>query len=136
MIKCASITLLDFKKAIDTIKHLIFSKKLKHYGIQGITLDLLTLFLINQKQYVVHKDNFSDAAIEKFGVPQGSYLGPLVFLIYINDIPNALNSMPSLFVYDTHIRNNNHQSNQVTLTEKMNGDLANVHKWTKRTKLL
>ena len=54
------LALLDFKKAFDTVKHSILIKKLEHYRIHGVTLDLLTSFLTNRKQYVAHKDNFSD----------------------------------------------------------------------------
>ena len=62
-------------------------KKLEQYGILGVTRDRLTSFLTNRKQYVAHKDNFLDVAVNKFGVPQGSNLGLLLFLIYINVFP-------------------------------------------------
>ena len=124
---------MDFKKAFDTVKHSILIKKLEHYGICGVTLDLLTSFLTNRKQYVAHKDNFSDVAINRFGVPQGSNLRPLLFLIYINDISNAQNSTPRLFADDACIII--HQSNQPALTEKTNRKLANVHKLTQANKI-
>ena len=120
-----SLTLLDFKKAFDTVKHSILIKKLEHYGIHGVTLDLLTSFSTNRKQYEAHKDNFLGVAINKFGVPQGSNFGSLLVLIYINDISNALNSTPRLFAYNTSIII--HQSNQTALTEETNRELANVH---------
>ena len=99
--ECTSLTLLDFKKAFDTAKHSNLIKKLEHFGIRGGTLDLFTSFLTNRKQYVAYKDNFSDVAINKFGVPQGSNLGPLLFLTYINDVSNALNSRPR-YLRTTH----------------------------------
>ena len=128
-----SLTLLDFKKAFNAAKHSILMKKLEHYGIRGVTLYLLSSFLTNRKQYVAHKDDFSDVAINKFGVIQGSNLGPLLFLIYINDISNALKSTPRLFADDTCIII--HQSNQTALTEETNRELANVHKWTQANKI-
>ena len=64
-----------------------YKKKLDHYGIRGVTLHLFTSFLTNRKQYVAHKDNFSDVAINKFGVPQGSNFGSLLFLIYMMIFP-------------------------------------------------
>ena len=105
-----SMTLLEFKKTFDTVKHSDLIKELKYYGIRGVTLDLLTSFLTNRKQYVAHKDNFSNIAINKFGEPQESNLGPLLFLVYINNISNNLSSMPRLFANDTCIII--HQSNQ------------------------
>ena len=126
-------TLLDFNKAFNAVKHLILVKKLEWYGIWGVTLDLLTSFLTNRKQYVAHKGNFSDVAINKFGVPQRSNHGHLLFLIYINDIPNALNSTPRLSVDDRCIII--HQSNQAALTDETNRQLANVHKWIQPNKI-
>ena len=128
-----SLTLLDFKKAFDTAKLSNLIKKLEHFGIRSVTLNLFTSFLTNRKQYVAHKDNFSDVAINKFGVPQGSNVGPLLFLTYINDISNALNSTPRLFADDTCIII--HQSNQTALTEETNRELTNVHKWTQANKI-
>ena len=54
-----SMALLDFKKAFDAVKHPILIKNLEHYGILGVTLDLLTSFLTNRKQYLAHKDKFN-----------------------------------------------------------------------------
>ena len=65
-----SLILLDFKKAFDTVKRSILINKLEQYEIRSVTLDLLTSFLTNRKQYVAHKNNFSDVTINKFGVSQ------------------------------------------------------------------
>ena len=90
--------------------------------------------MTNEKQYVAHKDNFSDVTINKFGVPQRSNLKPLLFFIYINDISNALNSTSRLFADDTCVVI--HQANQAALTEETNRELANVHKWTQANKII
>ena len=89
--------------------------------------------MTNGKQYVAHKDNFSDVTINKFGVPQRSSLEPLLFFIYINNISNAVNSTPTLFAVDTCVII--HQANQAALTEETNRELANVHKWTQANKI-
>ena len=76
-------------------------------------------FLTNRKQYVAHKNSFSDVAINKFEVPQKSNLGPLLFLIYVNDITNALHSTPRLFADNTCMIII-FQSNQAVLAEETN----------------
>ena len=93
--------LLDFKKAFDTVAHSILLYKLEHYGIRGVANKLLKSFLSDRFQFVSHHNSSSDILINKFGVLQGSTLCPLLFLIYINDIPNALNSNSRLFADDT-----------------------------------
>ena len=93
--------LLDFAKAFDKVPRKRLLLKLDHYGIRGSTLAWVDAFLSDRSQCVVVDGQKSDSAPVLSGVPQGSVLGPLLFLVYINDLPECVSSSASLFADDT-----------------------------------
>ena len=97
---------IDLSKAFDTIDHKILLKKLYKYGVRGSAHNLIGRYLSNRYQHVKIGDETSDNLLVKFGVPQGSVLRPLLFLIYINDIINTAKSDNCEFILyadDTNI---------------------------------
>ena len=94
---------LDFAKAFDKVNHNLLLLKLAAYGFDDSICNWVRAFLSNRQQRVVIGDNFSDWANVLSGVPQGSVLGPLLFLIFINDMPNLARHICKLFADDTKL---------------------------------
>jgi hypothetical protein len=124
----------DLTKAFDCVNHDILLAKLDFYGTTGRAHKLLTWYLKNRYQRVITRKNCSSIYYSEWDkvkrrVPQGSVLGPLFFLIYINDLPSTINhiSLPTLFADDTNIICN--QSNRNKFKEEIETILQHTSKW-------
>ena len=119
---------IDFSKAFDTVKHDILLMKLKHYGIRGIINKWFEDYLTNRTQSVRFQDHLSTPLKVHYGVPQGSVLGPILFLIYINDLPSLFNQFKTiLFADDATLYLSGKDT--TSLMGMANSDLNIFHKW-------
>ena len=119
---------MDFKSAFDTVNHNILISKLDRYGIRGIAGNWFSSYLANRMQRVCINSVFSSYKAVTTGVPQGSILGPLLFIIYINDLPSVSNKFhTTLFADDSSLilSHNNHEN--LILTANL--ELEKIFKW-------
>ena len=131
---------LDLSKAFDTLNHTILLNKLHHYGIRDESLNLFKSYLQNRKQYVVINNAKSETLDITTGVPQGSILGPLLFIIYINDLPNASNIFHSIMYADdtnlsASLQSIKSTNPNETVDTLINKELSKISEWLGLNKL-
>ena len=125
---------LDFRKAFDTVNHKILLQKLEYYGVRGIALKWMQSYLCDRYQYVLYNGEKSNLCQSEYGVPQGSILGPLFFLLYINDLANISNVFqPLLYADDTSIFMTGNDIN--SMIKRMNNELVCLVRWLNVNKL-
>ena len=128
---------LDLSKAFDVLDHTILIEKLRFYGVIDSSLDWFISYLNGRHQFTLYDDYTSNITQVSTGVPQGSVLGPLLFLVYINDIYSSLNNCHTILYADdttlTFPLSPNHVESGIS---EINKELSNVHKWLKLNKLI
>ena len=126
--------LLDLAKAFDSIDHNILDQKLKKYGIRDTEHKWFISYLSGRQQLTIVNDKRSEQLPEEpYGVPQGSVLGPVLFLLYINDIVSAVNCKIHLYADDTILVH--HDPNSDVLQSRLNSELDQISNWLKTNKL-
>ena len=127
--KQTDLILLDFSKAFDKVNHLKLLYKLQVHGVQGKTLGWIESFLVGRNQTVVLDGESSDELPVLSGVPQGSVLGPILFLLYINDLPENVQSQVRLFADDTAVYLTVQDPND---SGRLQSDLNVLQEWEKK----
>ena len=119
---------IDLRKAFDTVNHNILLLKMEHYGVRGPSLQWFRSYISERKQYVYINGECSELKQISCGVPQGSVLGPLLFLIYINDLPNISKKLDLyLFADDTNIYYEDKSLENLEI--RVNKELKNLYLW-------
>jgi len=125
---------IDLKKAFDTVNHNILIQKLEHYGVRGQSLKWFASYLSGRSQFTFCNSTSSEKKTVTCGVPQGSVLGPLLFLLYINDLPNISQKLKFyLFADDTNIFYQS--SNLEDLQTILNRELKKLSLWLNANRL-
>jgi len=127
---------LDFRKAFDCVRHDILIEKLEKYGIRGIALDWFTSYLSDRKQYIIIDGHKSPQQNITHGVPQGSILGPLLFLIFINDLPIVTPYFKYiLFADDSTLSTSFKKRDAKDVAITINQELSKIHEWLLTNKI-
>ena len=124
--KTYDVVFLDFEKGFDSVPHVHFISKLWQYGICGQILEWLSDFLLDRYQRVVLEGESSNWTKVSSGFPQGSIVGPILFLLYVNDIPENLSCATEMFADDTLLFNSGNPSDA---SSPIQDSLSRISHW-------
>ena len=125
---------IDLQKAFDTVDHNILLDKLAYYGIRGVANDWFRSYLSNRQQYLSINGHDSNKVVMKYGIPQGSVLGPLLFLIYINDLHKSIKYCSVRhFADDTNLLISDNSPKKIQ--DHVNSDLKHLCRWLRANKI-
>ena len=124
----------DLKKAFNTVNHEVLLGQLDRCGVRGLPLRWLSSYLRGRQQFVTIDGHCSQQRTIEVGVPQGSILGPIPIVIYINDLPNASSFLwPILYADDTSFLASKHS--YAELIQSINAELPKIYQWTTANRL-
>lgn len=123
---------MDFQKAFDSVPHHRLLVKVEAHGISGAVLTWIKDFLANRRQTVMVNSAESEDALVTSGIPQGSVLGPVLFVLYINDLPSVVTNQSRLFADDTKVFT---RSDITGATESLQNDLTKLEEWSEQWQL-
>ena len=127
--KPVDVVYLDFAKAFDSVPHKRLIKKMETYGVRGKLIKWIIAFLKNRRQRVVQGESKSSWCEVLSGVPQGSVLGPFLFVIFINDLVEGMKNSVKLYADDTKVMSKVSNLNESQLLQK---DLQDAYEWSKK----
>ena len=133
--QCTGVAFLDISKCFDTINHELLLKKLNKYGITDLEWSWFNSYLSNRSQCVSYNNKLSQLTDITIGVPQGSTLGPLLFVLFVNDLPMHINNGRCTMYADDTIIHTSHE-NAFCVEDKLNDVLFHVCEWYKSNKLV
>ena len=124
----------DFSKAFDSVPHQRLLKKLENLGVSGNVFEWIRSFLSNRSQCVRVEEEISSWKPVKSGIPQGSVLGPILFVIFINDMPTMVENICELFADDAKLFRNVHLRAEQN-NKSLQNDINALVEWSKKWQL-
>ena len=127
----------DFRKAFDLVNHQLLLKKLQSYGLSEKAIKWFQSYLLDRHQYVAVNGVTSSMTSIKCGLPQGTVLGPLLFILFINDLPKSIiNSSTDIFTDDTTLTKSSHYSDVSILRRNLQEDVSRLNIWYNKNSMV